>query len=448
MTGRMTGISNGICTTPMPLPVDEDRFQDPAIAELLGSLKLRQTRVEAALASCFVRQMPLTTQPGREAQNTMKTQDASRLKSLPPSTSLFFLYFVDLGVITQEIVNRVYSLDCIMTPWSQIENRIEELRTRIERWYTNLPEAYDWTRSGEQSPEMLRASLCLAFHYYSARITLGRPCLCRRDVRSPNSPSQAKSFSHEVSVAVLEAAQRLVGLLPDEPDASRIYQLCPWWCILHYLMQATTVLLLELSFGSIHMPDEEKNILEAAKKGIRWLHAMSESSLASRRAWEICDGNFRRLAVGLKFDVSDIPAADYQSDANDSTQQQQPSQPQSQSPQNNTNPPIATMATQFPSLASSTPVFNLSLPDGIQQMSQPPFQDPTTTTAATTDFQQPPATTYFFTNPRIEDPLLFGGLSSPSTGTSNEMYFPYDPITGEFIQSFFPNSNEEEPWND
>jgi hypothetical protein len=105
------------------------------------------------------------------------------------------------------------------------------------------------------------------------------------------------------------------------------------------------------------------------------------------------------------------------------------------------------MATQFPSLASSTPVFNLSLPDGIQQMSQPPFQDPTTTTAATTDFQQPPATTYFFTNPRIEDPLLFGGLSSPSTGTSNEMYFPYDPITGEFIQSFFPNSNEEEPWN-
>ncbi len=448
MTGRMTGISDGICTTPMPLPVDEDRFQDPAIAELLGSLELRQNRVESALASCFVRQMPLNTQPGREAQNKTKTQDASRLTSLPPSTSLFFLYFVDLGVITQEIVNRVYSLDCIMTPWSQIENRIGMLRTRVERWYTNLPEAYDWTRSDERSPEMLRASLCLAFHYYSARITLGRPCLCRRDVRSLNSPNQAKSFNHEMSVAVLEAAQRLIGLLPDEPDASRIYQLCPWWCILHYLMQATTVLLLELSFGSIHIPQEEKNILEVAKKGIRWLHAMSQSSLASRRAWEICDGNFRRLAVGLKFDVSDIPTADYQSDLNDCTQQQQQEsqQPQSQPPQNNANPPIATMATQFPSLASSTPVLNASTPDGIQQIPQPSFQDPSTTTVATKIFQQPPVTTPFFTAPRTEDSLLFGGLSSPSSGTPNDTYFPYDPITGEFIQSFFPNSNVEEPW--
>lgn len=444
MTGRMTGISDGICTTPMPLPVDEDRFQDPAIAELLGSLELRQNRVEAGLASCFVRQMPMETRPGREAQNTMKNQDASRLKSLPPSTSLFFLYFVDLGVITQEIVNRVYSLDCIMTPWAQIENRIGELRTRVERWYTNLPEAYNWTRGDEQSPEMLRASLCLAFHYYSARITLGRPCLCRRDVRPPNSPNQAISFSHEISVAVLEAAERLIGLLSDEPDASRIYQICPWWCILHYLMQATAVLLLELSFGSIHMPQEEKNILEAAKKGIRWLHAMSESSLASRRAWEICDGNFRRIAVGLKFDVSDIPTADYQSDSNDGTQQSQLQQPQSQTPQHNANPPIATMATQFPSLASSTPVFNLSNPDGIQQIPQPHFQDPTTTT----NFQQPPVTAPFFTIPRSDDPLLFGGLGTPSTGTPNDMYFPYDPITGEFIQSFFPNSNEEEPWDD
>ena len=444
MTGRMTGISDGICTTPMPLPVDEDRFQDPIIAELLGSLELRQNRVESAVASCFVRQMPMNTRPCREAQNTMESQDASRLKSLPPSTSLFFLYFVDLGVITQEIVNRVYSLDCIMTPWDQIENQIRELRTRVKRWFTNLPEAYDWTRSHEQSPETLRASLCLAFYYYSAQITLGRPCLCRRDVRSSIFLNQANSFSHEVSVAVLEATQRLIGLLPDEPDASRIYQICPWWCILHYLMQATTVLLLELSFGCVHIPQEEKNILEAAKKGIRCLHAMSECSVASRRAWELCDWNFRRLAAGLKFDVSDIPTTNYQLDPYGSTQQPQP-QPQPQPLQNNVNPPVATMATQFPALASSTPVFNPSIPDDVQP--HPLFQDPMATTATTTAFQQYPVSTPFFTSPRTEDPLLFGGLGTPTTAAPNDTYFPYDPFSGESALSFFLNSSEEY-WDD
>ncbi|KAL4915297.1 fungal-specific transcription factor domain-containing protein [Aspergillus aurantiobrunneus] len=436
MTGRVTGISDGICTTPMPLPVDEDRFQDPAVLELLGNLQLRHERVESGLASFYVRQMSMNTRAGRETHDDGKSRDAWRLKSLPPNTSLFFLYFVDLSVITQEIINRVYSLDCIMTPWTQIENRIEELGSRVQRWYSNLPEAYDWTRSDEQNPELLRSSLCLAFHYYSARITLGRPCLCRRDVRPTNSPNQKKSFSHEISVMVIESAQRLIALIPDVPDASRTYQLCPWWCILHYLMQATTVLLLELSFGSIHIPEEEKNILEAAKKGIRWLHAMSKSSLASRRAWELCDGNFRQLAGGLEFDTSDLPAADHQFDHKGNTLQ-----PNDRPLHANPNPPATTTVTQFPTLASSTPTFYVSAPDGSQQVQNPCLHDQTTSS-----FQQPPISNRLLASPRTESPFLLGAGSS--VGTPNDMYFPYDPITGEFIQSFFPKSTEEEPWDD
>ncbi|KAL4779167.1 fungal-specific transcription factor domain-containing protein [Aspergillus varians] len=430
MTGRMTGVSDGICTTPMPLPVDEDRFQDPAVAELLGSLKVRHSRVESKLASYSVRQSPMDTYPGRESQDTSKNQDAWRLKSVPPSISLFFLYYIDLTVISQEIVNRVYSLDCIVIPWTQIENRIGGLQSRVDRWYSNLPEVYDWTRADEQKPEMLRASLCLAFQYYSARITLGRPCLCRRDVRSPNSPTEGKTFCHEISVVVLEAARQLVALVPDEPDASRIYQLCPWWCILHYLMQATAVLLLELSFGCIHMPEEEKNILESSKKGIRWLYAMSESSLASRRAWELCDMNLRRIAAGLNLDLDGIPAADYQSDANSGLQETQ-----SQNTPVNPSPPVTITTTQFPTLASSTPIFHISTPDGFQQVQNPPFQGQTTAET----FQQ--SATPLLTSPQTEYLFPFAHDTS-SAGVSSDMYFPYDPITGEFIRSFFPNLDE------
>ncbi|KAL4906115.1 hypothetical protein BDW74DRAFT_151301 [Aspergillus multicolor] len=436
MTGRMTGISDGICTTPMPLPVDEDRFHDPAVVELLSNLELRQERIEAALASCYVRQMPQNPRRRRGPNDAGKSADVARLKSLPPSTALFFLCYVDLAVISQEIVNRVYSLDCIMTPWSEIENRINELRSRVECWHSNLPEAYDWSRSDEQNPELLRGSLCLAFYYYSVRITLGRPCLCRRDVRPTNSPGQKKPFSHEISISVLESAQQLISLIPDVPDASRIYRLCPWWCILHYLMQATTVLLLEISFGSIHMPEEEKNIIRAGKKGIRWLYAMSESSLASRRAWELCDRNLRQLAAGdgSNIDLSDMPVGDYQFDTNGI----QPSH--SQQPRANPHPPITTTVTQLPTLAS-TPTFHISPPSNDLHGQNPLAQGQATTSA----FQQPPAAPLLPTS-HPDDPLSYPFDATTSGGGSNDIYFPYDPITGEFIRSFFPNSNEEEPW--
>ncbi|KAL2827017.1 fungal-specific transcription factor domain-containing protein [Aspergillus cavernicola] len=441
MTGRMTSIADGICTTPMPLPVDEDRFQEPAVVDLLGSLELRQDRVETALASSFVRQMPLNPQNARELMNTDKVHDASRLKSLPPSTSLFFLYYVDLAVISQEIVNRVYSLDCIMIPWTQIETRIRDLCARVELWHSNLPESYNWNNSDEQNPDMLRGSLCLAFHYYSARITLGRPCLCRRDVRQSSSPNLKKPFSHEIAVTVLESAQRLVNLIPDVPDASRIYQLCPWWCILHYLMQATTVLLLELSFGTIHMPEAENDILHAAKKGLCWLYAMSQSSLASRRAWELCDGDFRRLAAGFNFDVSDIPTDDYHFDVD-------PANLSSQHLKVNPNPPVPVSPAQFDPPTSSTPIFRLSPPDapnGLNgQQGQPsPNQ---------TDFSQFNPSSIAPSHSVIPDPSLaedaFHFTLDPSSAAApSDMYFPYDPITGKFIRSFFPASTEEESWD-
>ncbi|KAL4979299.1 fungal-specific transcription factor domain-containing protein [Aspergillus desertorum] len=434
MTGRVTGISDGVCTTPMPLPVDEDRFNEPAVVELLSSLELRQERVELALASCYVRQMPQNARHGREPNDAGKSGDIARLQNLPPSTALFFLYYVDLAVISQEISNRIYSLDCILTPWAEIENRMNELQSRVESWRSNLPEAYDWTRGDQQDPELLRGGLCLAFYYYSVRITLGRPCLCRRDVRPSDSPGESKTFSHEISVSVLESARRLIALIPDMPDARRIYQLCPWWCILHYLMQATTVLLLEVSFGNMHIPAEEMNFIKAAKKGIRWLYAMSEFSLASRRAWELCDRNLRQLAAadGSTIDLSDMPAAPYQFDTHNTQKIH------SQHPYANLHPSIATSA-PFSTLAS-TQTFHISPPDNHHQQGPNPL--PQTTLA----LQQPPAVP-LLQPPRNEDPLHFPLDTTTSAGAPNDIYFPYDPITGEFIRSFFPNSNEEEPWD-
>ncbi|GFF66355.1 hypothetical protein CNMCM6936_008579 [Aspergillus lentulus] len=420
MTGRSTCILDGVCTTPMPLPFDEEQLREPFAAKLLADQDMRQAYIGSAMASSYVRQTPLNPPGGRDAQVTDKPRDARWLKSQPPSRSLCYLFYTDLAVISQEIVNRVYSPDCVNTPWAHIENRIGELRARIDRWYHTLPEVFDFARKmAEEDQELLRLKLFLAFQFHSARITLGRPCLCRRDAR-PRDPSKKPTFSHSMAEVSLESALRMLELLPDEPNAIKLYQICPWWCILHYLMQAATVLLLELSFGNIHMPEEEPHFLAAAKKAVRWLYAMSECSAASRRAWQLCDGNLRRIACGMNYDVSDMPESAYET---------RPAQPLSMQPQGSNHQNANLTSTPMFYDATDDSLLNPTAAGGSQGTYQY-FQNP-----------HPSTVSHSQMIPSLD--LLSSASSNPPGG---DAFFPYDPISGEFIRSFFPAAADEEPW--
>lgn len=287
-----------------------------------------------------------------------------------------------------------------MVPWTYIENRIGELRSRTEMWQKSLPSGLDFTRSTEDGPEILRSKLTLALHYYSARITLGRPCLCRRDARQTGVNS---SFSHEMAVITLESACRMMDLIPDEPNAIQLYRIAPWWCVLHYLMQAATVLLLELSFGTVHMPDEEANFIQLSKKAIRWLFAMSEQSIASRRAWQLCDLSLRKLAQGMKYDVSDIPDYPYHPEP----------------------------STTIDSEAGDDPVSHAAGDYWGSQLEHLPVSVPAPTPGQ---------------DHHVHPSMSTSDLMSALTAEAQDSYFPYDPISGEFMRSFFPNNSEHDNW--
>lgn len=391
-------------------------MREPMSIQLLKNPDRRQELMEGALASTYVRQMPPNPAGGREARYTDKTRDTTWLKGVPVNQGLCFLYYIDLAVITQEIVNKVYSMDCVLVPWTHIENRIGELRSRIDLWRSNLADAYDFARKADDGPDLLRGKLFLAFHYHSARVTLGRPCLCRRDARQEVA-NRKETFSHELAVVTLESSLQMLDLVPDAPDAVQLYQICPWWCILHFLMQAATVLLLELSFGSIHMPEDEMKFLGAAKKAIRWLFAMSEFSIASRRAWQLCDSNLRRIARGMSYDISDLPLSTYEP-----------------KPAQTTDPTADLPAVQGDGDLPAVPA--------------PPAM-------ASADHASGPSSS---STARDESQFDLSELSalppldqlpvSTTAGGSPNAYFPYDPITDEFIRSFFPAANEEYSWDE
>lgn len=406
MTGRATCIQDGVCTTPLPVPFDEDLLSEPAAAELLNNSSLRDERINEVMSSAWVRHMPLNPTGGKVATASSRQRDCSWLKNLPFSVGLCHLYYCDLSVVSQEIVNRVYSVDCVMVPWSHIENRIGELRSRCDLWYSSLPPSLDFTQTRDDDSDVLRCKLALAFQYYSARITLGRPCLCRRDANR-NGPNGKSTFSHDMAVLTLESASRMLDLIPDETNAVQLYAIAPWWCVLHFLMQAATVLLLELSFGCVHVPEEEQNLVQMAKKSVRWLYAMSAHSIASRRAWRLCDLSLRRLATGMEFDVSDMPSnfEDTPPSSNHSAMDPGQQELNGQTHTGHWGPHLDDLS-----------------------VSNPPEQT---------------ATPFSYPHYSTTDPLASLTGDGPIT---DDLYFPYDPISGEFIRSFFPQAHEEERW--
>ncbi|KAH8433302.1 fungal specific transcription factor domain-containing protein [Aspergillus melleus] len=362
MTGRTTCMPDGISKTPFPLPLAEEQLSSPMATHLLTDHEFHQQSMESCLAFHY-RHPPGGTQlsnPGNEEQRAW-------FRSLPPSRALEFTHSVDLAVINQGTVNQVYSPDCCMIPWREIEGRIQSQRARIDFWHSNLPREYNIMRSSDPKSAVDCGQLFLAFQFYSSRLTVGRPCLCRRDTQ------KEESFSRETARMAVESACGMLDLIPDAPDARWLYRTCPWWCILHYVMQSAAVLLLELSWRCVHMPGADGTILQQCKKAVRWLSAMSVHSHASRRGWELCDSSLRRIARGRGYDVSDL--------------------------------------VPFPPALPTQPP-----PDHLRQQ------------------------------PNCAGRAEAEGPKLPSSPLSTSD-FPFDPVTGEFLRSFFPLAEEQEGWD-
>lgn len=245
----------------------------------------------------------------------------------------------------------------------------------------------------------------LAFLFYSTKIGITRPCLCRLDsIRLQDD--KAYKFCSKTAAECVESACHMLTLFPETPDTNLLHKMCPWWCILHFLMQAATILLLELAFHSQHVPEKASTVSKAARKALEWLSLMSKTSLASERAWKICDGFLRRLAPHVGVDVSDFPCS------MDSTA--------AASPEGHFD------ATT--SAASAVAAENLAAE--LDSITCSPMDQSSNTPLAT------------LMSYGMEPPELLGFMKPEKSLSSRNGYgdcMPYDPSTGQITDSFFPS---------
>lgn len=405
ITGRGTSISIHMCTSQLPLPFDEDQFSDPSAKELLQNHDIRDKQLNAAMTSPHLRH---TDSP--QTENTLTEPGRSWLKSLPINSSIYFLYHSDLSIVGQEVLDRVYTTESATVSWEDIKIRIGRLKTSIDTWKSTLPPGLDFSTMKDENDQTYWAKTNLAFHYYSLRIILGRPCLCRH--RTHPVKADQKDLSHEMAIMTLESAIQTLNLLPDQPNTAHVYQFCPWWCFLHYVMQSATVIILELTFACFHMPDRKDILLQSARKSVMWLHAMSEHCIASRRAWQLCESALGRLISSMGYNVSDARPS--------------PNPKQEDSLAN----PTGLIVPQYSDASLNSA--QLLPSNDPSRLSVPPYGGD-------------PAVGSYNGDSVNASPLMSAAVASAATQAYPlaDTYLPHDPISDEFIQYFFPGVDGE-----
>ncbi|KAJ5715824.1 uncharacterized protein N7483_013005 [Penicillium malachiteum] len=288
---RTTSIPYDQHTIPFPLPFQEENYENDILASsLLQSSELRFQWLDQAMSSS--KSIP---------NDSDLSENESWLRHIEPNSGLYFLFYCDLAVIVGEIASKLSK----STAWPDKESRIGDLQNRLESWRTSLPDSLDFGQiESENNISHVGYKFGLAFHYHSARIAFGRPWLYRRDTL------EYDHTTYKMAQVALDAARNIIYLIPDELDKTRFHQICPWWCVLHYLTHAAKTILLELSLGSIHMREDESSFIWLVKKSLRCFHTMSYRSLGAKQAWEFCDRLYRNLSARMGYSTDGIPSVD------------------------------------------------------------------------------------------------------------------------------------------
>ncbi|CAF9903755.1 MAG: hypothetical protein ALECFALPRED_002962 [Alectoria fallacina] len=302
MTGRPASLSETDCTTPAPLPLEEDSFlgnnvpspQDIALLRRLSSQQSGQTNGIMSTPSSTAYSSKVKTSPIDSMSPASLPSSQERKQIIPPCNALYFGYHTNLSTFTDEVLNRLYRADAMSKSWADIQSTIATLNSNIEKWRAKLPNVFDFTKK-QRDRQFVRQRMSLGFFYYSVLTIINRPCLCRIDRKIPDQSGKAKDFNRETAMKCVHAARDMLELLPKEPNAVGLYTVAPWWCLVHYLMQAATVLMLELSFRTEHMPNEVEEIFDSAKKATDWLRSLSETDEVARRAWSLCNEMLRKV---------------------------------------------------------------------------------------------------------------------------------------------------------
>jgi hypothetical protein len=302
MTGRPGNIKNRDCSVPLPSAIEDDNFQaeEGPIASDDTQARPSQSRASASIPS------KRALQPSSQSETITSSLGPGPASRIPLGNAAYFVHYTKLNILTAEVLGKLYAAKTAKSMWSDVQTLISELDIKLSKWKSELPSSFDFGRK-QRDQTFLRQRMCLGFLYNSTRAIINRPCLCRIERRIPNESGTSKEMCRFGAHACVDAARSSLNFIPDEPNTIGLCNISPWWCVLHYIVQAGAILVIELAFRAEHAPQEADGILKDAKKAVNWLHAISAGSLAAHRSWTSLDRLLRLAAPRVGGNTADMP---------------------------------------------------------------------------------------------------------------------------------------------
>jgi hypothetical protein len=158
---------------------------------------------------------------------------------------------------------------------------ISALNSRANSWLAKLPAEFHFLQG---APVCERERLNLAFSYYSTKILITQPCLSRI-LSQASWNNQNESFCTAMATMCIDMASQVLDLLPNSLDVTWVYRMSPWWCIVHYIMQAITVLLISLLITEKADAGQNSRTIDNISKAADWLSALAVKDPSAQRAW-------------------------------------------------------------------------------------------------------------------------------------------------------------------
>ncbi|OAX83927.1 hypothetical protein ACJ72_01718 [Emergomyces africanus] len=225
--------------------------------------------------------------------------DATPMNTSSIAPWTIFIRSLRLDLIIAEALEDLYSSSTVNRTWAVVQNLVFDLDRKLLQWKNDLPPGLlDLSSTSETLPP-LNQRMYLTLRFYGTCILINRPCLCEARQLSDAIPSQSatsKRMDEDAAIRCLSAARNLIRLLPQNVRPVELHLTTPWWCVLHFVVQAGTILIIELSMDVFHLPNETENLITESSCVLQWLQALSATSTPARRA-HISLSRLLRLAL-------------------------------------------------------------------------------------------------------------------------------------------------------
>jgi hypothetical protein len=288
ITGRPGIEMEGICSVPLPLPTSSEDIEKSVI----------ETRFRGSGEAVILPKKSLRSQDA-EFESQEQTAHHYPASAYGPANSGSYLkHTVLLSQITRKALG-LYAASTVNESWQSVQQTITALLEELEKWAASLPDGLNiLNRADFPGNQYAREQNVLDVLYKSTKILITRPCLCRLDRRITNQSKDSEDFNEKMATECVNTAKAVAELLPNNPAIHLVilYQAGPWWKMVHVIMQALLILLLEVTKAPSNFPEDRQNIQPYLMKLIAWLRVMRRNNGMARRAYSIVLGLMKKVA--------------------------------------------------------------------------------------------------------------------------------------------------------